>query len=52
MIHSFCFSFLHFNMTLWFEQINAHQLAQADQLIIFKKDEEGKGNVNPKFTLM
>jgi len=39
-------------MELWFEQITALLEPQAKQLMIFKRDEEGKGNVNPKFTLM
>ncbi|KAG4916386.1 hypothetical protein JHK87_053943 [Glycine soja] len=34
------------------DEINALQLAQAKQLMMFKRNEEGKGNVNRKFTLI
>ncbi|KAL2953569.1 hypothetical protein AAZX31_19G172000 [Glycine max] len=34
------------------KKINALQLALAKQLMMFKRNEEGKGNVNRKFTLM
>jgi len=39
-------------MDLWFEQVNALHLAQAEQSTIFKRSGEGKGNVNPRFILM
>lgn len=39
-------------MDLWFEQVSTLRLAQAEQSMISKKEEEGKGNVNPKFILM